>query len=85
MNIGKEFERIFNGEETISGIEKETLMDSMESLLLDVMDGIKTDAMAMKIRGAIEFMSACGRISERQEEHLWMLVNEIESAKAEEE
>lgn len=83
MNIMAEFKKIFAGEQQISLIERETLLDAMVTMNDDKKAGIHTEIMALKIQGAIEFLAACGRISEEQEEQLWTMVNEIGTEGAE--
>lgn len=86
MNIKERFQKIFAGEQAMGEVEQDVLQDMMRCMLEDRQLGLVEDVIqvwACKLHGVVEFMKACGKINEDQEEDLCMMVNEIESVKYE--
>ena len=80
MNVTAEFRKIFEGEQATSDTEQDVLLDTLLFMRDDRELGLTAhviDMWSCKILGVIEFMSACGKISDRQEEDLCMMLNRI--------
>lgn len=82
MSITERFRKIFDGEQKVSEQEQDVLENCYTWMRDDAELGLCRDVIntwACKISGIIEFLLACGKIDESQEEDLRMMVNEIES------
>lgn len=78
MSIHKELEAIFAGEQVVTEEEQEVIEDAMCFLREDVEneEGGVLD-LDNKILGIIEFLEACGKISEDQGNRLRLMLGKI--------
>ena len=86
MSITQELKSIFSGEQKVTDEEQSVLEDAMLFYRDDVELGLVQDvlyAWYCKIMGIIEFLRMTGRIDEKQDEDLCMLLNAIEAGKGE--
>ena len=81
--LTKKFEEAVRQEPELDDHEWTALSGMYHSMLFDKKHElqISLDEQILKIAGVIEFLAGCGKI--RNDENLWMLMNEIEAEEAE--